>query len=141
MNSVQSVEPGVFNTQLAQALKERKAEFEAPEWAALVKTGTHTMRPTANPDFWHARAASILRQIYLQETVGVQRLRTRYGGKKNRGGKPSKFKRGGGKIIRIILQQAETAGLVQKAPEGQKAGRQLTPEGKEFLENVAGAKQ
>jgi ribosomal protein S19E (S16A) len=36
----------------------------------------------------------------------------------------------------LILQQAETGGLLKKA-EGNKKGRMLTDEGKELLESVA----
>jgi small subunit ribosomal protein S19e len=66
----------------------------------------------------------------------VERLRTRYGGVKNRGSRPSEFRKGGGSIIRKILQQAESAGLLEKS-KGKKSGRQLTQEGKEFLEGLA----
>ena len=41
-----------------------------------------------------------------------------------------------GKIIRIILQQAEKAGLVEKGKKGKTVGRQLTKQGKEFLESL-----
>lgn len=82
------------------------------------------------------RAASILRQIYIHKIVGVARLRTRYGGRKNRGMKPARFTKSGGKIIRYLLQESENAGLVEKS-KGKKSGRQLTIKGKEFLESLA----
>ncbi len=123
-----------FNKKLAEALKQ-KEEFKMPEWALYVKTSVARERPPAEEDFWHKRAASILRQLYIKGVVGVGRLRTRYGGRKNRGMKPEKFRKGSGKIIRIILQQAEKAGLVEKY-KGKKSGRQLTKKGKELLEGV-----
>ena len=49
---------------------------------------------------------------------------------------PDHFRKSSGKIIRLILQQAETAGLVEKAKD-KRAGRQLTLKGKQFLEKVA----
>jgi len=49
--------------------------------------------------------------------------------------KPPEFRKGGGKIIRTILQQAEKAGLLEKVKE-KKSGRQLTKEGKELLEGI-----
>ena len=67
--------------------------------------------------------------------VGVERLRTRYGGRKDRGTKPARFVKGSGKIIRKILQQAESVGLLEKV-KAKKAGRQLTVKGKEFLDKI-----
>ncbi len=135
MVDVKSIEAGKYNKILAEALKKDK-NFESPEWVEFVKSGAHKERPINEEDFWHKRAASILRQIYIKDIVGVERLRTRYGGKKNRGKRPSEFRSGGGKIIRLILQQAEKAGLVEKSQE-KKKGRKLTAKGKEFLEKIA----
>ena len=88
-------------------------------------------------NFYNKRVASILRQIYIQKVVGVNRLKTRYGSKKNRGMKPERFRKGSGKIIRVILQQAEAAGLLEKFKEsGLRAGRRLTDQGKELLEGI-----
>ena len=132
--AVYDIFPGEYNTKLAAALKEI-SEFKAPEWVAFVKTSSAKERPSIEPDFWHKRAASVLRQLYINKVVGVGRLRTRYGGRKNRGMKPEKFKKGSGKIIRVILQQAEQAGLVEKV-KTKRAGRSLTKKGKELLENI-----
>lgn len=127
---------GEYNTKLTNALKEI-SEFKEPEWVKFVKTGVAKQRPPQEKDFWYKRAASILRQIYINKVVGVNRLKTRYGSKQNRGMKPEKFKKGSGKIIRVILQQAERAGLLEKYNErGKRAGRKLTKKGKEFLESL-----
>jgi len=127
---------GEYNTKLAEALKQIE-EFERPEWARFVKTGVSRKRPAQEKDFWYKRAASILRQIYINRVAGVSRLRTRYGGKQNRGYRPEKFKKASGKMIRVILQQAETAGLLEKSKEiGRRAGRKLTDKGRELLEEV-----
>jgi len=133
-NDIRTIESHKYNKLLAEALK-KIPEICQPEWAELVKTSTHNKRPTTEEDFWHKRTASILRQIYIKGIVGVSRLRTRYGGRKNRGMKPPEFRKGGGKIIRTILQQAEKAGLLEKVKE-KKSGRQLTKEGKELLEGI-----
>ncbi|MEK6829413.1 MAG: 40S ribosomal protein S19 [Nanoarchaeota archaeon] len=129
-----------YNLKLAEALKEIP-EFKMPEWAEFVKTGPAKKRPIDEPDFWHKRAAGILRQIYKKKTVGVGRLRTRYGSKKNRGYKPEEFRKSGGKIIRVILQQADKAGLTEIVKVGREArkrklGRQLTKKGIEFLDSI-----
>lgn len=135
MSSVYEIPPQEFNLKLAQALKEIP-EFQMPEWAYFVKTSTSKERPPESSDYWHKRAASILKQIYIQEIVGVGRLRTKYGSRKDRGMKPEKFYKAGGKIIRTILQQAEKAGFVEKAELNKKKGRKLTKSGKELLDSI-----
>lgn len=135
MADVKSLEPGKYNKILADALK-KIPEFNKPEWVDFVKTGTNKQRPTSDEDFWHKRAASILRQLYTNGIVGVQRLRTRYGGRKDRGMRPAVFVKGGGKIIRVLLQQSEQSGFVEKV-KGKHCGRQLTKKGKDFMEDLA----
>ena len=137
---VYEINPQEFNDKLAEALK-KISEFEQPEWARFAKSGPSKERPPEDLDFWHKRAASILRQIYLHKIVGVNRLRTKYGSKQNRGMRPEKFKKSGGKIIRVILQQADKAGFTEVAKQirgikGRRIGRQLTKKGIEFLEAV-----
>mgnify|MGYP001592692975 CR=1 FL=1 len=134
MANVRTIEPGKYNQILAEALKELP-EFKKPEWVDFVKTGLNKQRPTSEENFWNKRAASILRQIYVKGIVGVERLRTRYGGRKDRGVKPPIFVKGGGKIIRVILQQSDLAGFTEKV-KGKKSGRQLTNKGKEFIESL-----
>jgi len=124
-----------YNVKLAEELK-KLDEFKMPEWAAFVKTSVARVRPPYETDFWYNRAASILRQLYIKGVVGVNRLKTRYGGRKKRGGRPEEFRRGSGKIIRVILQQAEKAGFLRKS-EGKKKGRELTKQGLEFMNKVA----
>lgn len=132
--SIYNLDTREFNKKLAEELK-KIPEFSIPEWSLYVKTSVARERPTQDPDFWHKRSASILRQIYIKKLVGVNRLRNRYGGLKDRGARPSEFRKGGGKIIRTILQQAEKAGLIMKVETGKK-GRKLTEKGKELLENI-----
>jgi small subunit ribosomal protein S19e len=113
-------------------------EFKQPEWTLFVKSGVAKVKPPQEKDFWHKRAASILRQIYIYNIVGVNKLRTRYGSKKNRGMRPERFRKASGKIIRVILQQAEQAELLEKQIEpGKRAGRKLTKKGKELLEGIS----
>ncbi|MDD5193537.1 MAG: 40S ribosomal protein S19 [Candidatus Nanoarchaeia archaeon] len=135
-NAVYEMNSYEYNTKLANILKEMP-EFKQPEWSYFIKTGTAKVKPPQDNDFWYKRAASILRQIYTHKVVGVNRLKTRYGSLKNRGMQPEHFRKGSGKIIRTILQQAEKAGLLEKFNErGKRAGRILTKQGKELLEGV-----
>ncbi|MGV8142922.1 MAG: 40S ribosomal protein S19 [Candidatus Pacearchaeota archaeon] len=134
MHSVQKLDAQTFNAKLAEALK-KDDNFVQPEWLVFVKSGHGKQRPIEHVDFWYARAASILRQIHLRGSVGVQRLRTRYGNRKDRGKQPAHFARGSGKIIRMILQQSEKAGILTKAT-GKGKGRMLTEDGKKLLESI-----
>ena len=132
--SVYNLKHREFNEKLAEELK-KIPEFQAPEWSFFVKTSVARERPSQEEDFWHKRAASILKQLYIKKTIGVNRLRNRYGGLKDRGARPSEFRKGSGKIIRIILQQSEKAGLVIKIENGKK-GRKLTEKGIKLLESI-----
>ena len=134
MTDPRSIEPSKYNAALADALRKNE-KFVKPVWADFVKSGTHKQRPIAEPDFWYKRAASILRQFYLRGIVGVGRLRSRYGGRKDYGMAPPHFRKGSGKIIRLMVQQAEAAGFLEKV-KAKRSGRQLTLQGKEFLEKV-----
>lgn len=129
------IEPQKYLKELSIRLKENK-DFKMPEWAYFVKTSAARERPPFESEWWSIRVASILRQIYLHGVVGVGRLRTKYGGRKDRGMRPKQFRKGSGKIIRTILQQAEKAGILEKVKD-KKAGRKLTKKGKEFLDEVA----
>lgn len=124
-----------FNDKLAARLKEIP-NFKMPEWALFVKTGSNKTKPPVNIDWWYNRAASILRQVYINKLVGVGKLRVRYGSRKNRGMKPEIFAKSSGKIIRKILQLAEAEGFMEKIQEGKKKGRKLTKKGIEFLEET-----
>lgn len=131
--AVYDIEPQEYNKKLALELA-KLPEMTAPEWSQFVKTSVARVRVPENA-WWHNRAASILRQIYINGVVGVSRLRTRYGGRKKRGVRPEEFRKASGKIIRLILQQAERAGLLEKA-SGKKPGRKLTGKGVKFLESI-----
>ncbi|AAB98687.1 TPA: 30S ribosomal protein S19e [Methanocaldococcus jannaschii] len=115
----------------AEKLKEMN--IGVPEWVDFVKTGVSRERRPDQDDWWYIRCASILRKIYIYGPVGVSRLRTAYGGRKNRGHEPEHFYKGSGNIIRKALQELEKLGLVEKTPEG----RVVTPKGRSFLDNIA----
>ena len=112
-------------------------EIKPPEWAMFVKTGVHKKLPPSQEDWWYVRTASILKRIYLDGPVGIEKLRTFYGGRKDRGHKPERFKKSGGSIIRKSLQQLEKAGLVEKSKDPKKKGRIITESGKNLLNKVA----
>lgn len=116
---------------VAEKLKTMK--IGKPAFVGLVKTGSHSERPPEQPDFWHIRCASVLRQAYVRGTIGTNRLRTHYGGRKSRGVKPQAHRRAGGSTIRKAMQELEKAGLLKK----EKVGRSLSPAGRKLLDAAA----
>ncbi len=135
MASVNDINPEKAINTLASELKKIN-EIKPTEWAPFVKTGNHKMRPPTNPDWWYVRAASILKNIYNHGPVGVSKMRSRYGGSKNRGRKPFRFTKASGNILRKITQQLETAGLIQQS-QTERKGRIISPKGQSLLDKTA----
>ncbi len=135
MTTAYDVPADVLIGRITDYIKGNVKEITPPEWAAYVKTGSHVERAPQDPDWWYVRTASMLRKLYMKGPVGVSRLRKDYGGRKRRGVRPAHFARAGGKIIRSILQQLETAGLVEKANNG---GRVVSAKGRSLLDAMSG---
>ena len=131
MVTAYDVEPNKLIENTAQRLKEMK--IAKPDFVGLVKTGPHAERPPASGDFWYFRCASILRQAYVNDQIGVQKLRKHYGGKRRGKVRPEKHVSAGGSTIRKAMQELEKSGLLAKG----KKGRELTPKGRAFLDKVA----
>ncbi len=122
-----------------EVCKEKLKKVEAikpPIWATFAKTGTSRQFPPQQSDWWYTRAASLLRKVYLDGPVGVERLKTYYGGRKSRGHKPERFRKAGGSNIRKILQQLEKASFVEKSKRPKKIGRVVSESGKKFISDV-----
>ncbi|MBR9693138.1 30S ribosomal protein S19e [Candidatus Woesearchaeota archaeon] len=131
------VNQGKLITALAAELK-RQHVVVPPDWAAFAKTGHHREHAPVDEDWWYTRAASVLRTIYTRGPIGTEKLRVRYGGRKNRGVAPDRFYPAGGNHLRKILQQLEAAKLVEQAAKGVHKGRVITPLGRKLLHAVAG---
>ncbi len=139
MASIYDIDQNKLIENVAVELK-KMPELKPPAWAPFVKTGTFKERPPVKPDWWYFRAASILRKLYKMGPIGTSKLRTLYGGKKDRGMRPEIFRKGSGSIIRKALQQLEKAGLaaqVEKPEKGRHKGRIITPKGKSLLDKTA----
>ncbi|RJQ22787.1 30S ribosomal protein S19e [Candidatus Woesearchaeota archaeon] len=134
--AVHDVNPTELILRTAQELK-KDSTLKAPAWAPFVKTGHSRERQPTQPDWWQIRAASILRKILILGPVGTQKLRRKYGGRKNMGMAPERFHIAGGSIIREILQQLEKAGLAKQATKGAHKGRIITPKGQQLIESIA----
>jgi small subunit ribosomal protein S19e len=122
-----------FITQLTKYIKDNIDAVQPPPWAPMVKTSSTAQRQPENPEWWYTRAASILRKIYLYEPIGTQHLRADYGGRTGKKVSREHVRKGAGTNIRKIMQQLETAGLIEKTPKG----RTITKEGRKTLDRLA----
>lgn len=128
MTTVYDVKAQPLIEEVAEELKE---DFEAPEWTDFVKTGEDKERPPQQEDWYHIRSAAVLRKIYIEDGLGVSKLRTMFGGRKSNGHGPEHHGKASGKVIRTALQNLEEAGYVE-TEEG--VGRVLTEKGQSFLD-------
>jgi small subunit ribosomal protein S19e len=132
MTTVYDVDAGALVKATAEDLK---TKVKAPVWAPIVKTGVAKDRPPEDPNWWYVREASILRKIYVKGPIGVSRLRKEYCSKKNCGVRPEKSLPASGKVTRLAVQQLEGLGFVKKTKAGD--GREITPAGVKYLDNLA----
>jgi small subunit ribosomal protein S19e len=132
MTTVYDVPADLLIRKVAEVLKSRQ-EIKPPAWASFAKTGVHKEMPPEDPDWWYVRSAAVLRRVYVDGPLGVQRMRSFYGGKKNRGSKPNAFRKGSGAILRKALQQLEACKFILH----DKTGRRLSPEGHSFMDAMA----
>ena len=113
---------------------EKEDAIKMPEENRYAKTSVARENIPDNPDWWYVRCASILRKIYVNNGIGIEQLKAEYGGKRDKGSKPSKARSGSGTIVRRCVQQLEQAGFVKKI-KGK--GRIITPKGQKFMDNMA----
>ncbi len=116
---------------------EKMSDITPPSWSDFAKTGPHKERAPVQKNWWYIRAAAILQTLQKKGPIGVSKLRTKYGGRKNRGHQPDKFYRASGNILRKILQQLEKTGLAAKEEKGLHKGRVITPQGAKLLGKAA----
>jgi small subunit ribosomal protein S19e len=113
--------------------------LEEPDWLEFAKTGESRELPPQQDDFWYVRGASLLRKVATNGPIGVERLSTEYGGRKQGSTRyrvaAEHRSDGSKKIIRTLLQQLEEEDLVTTA-EGE--GRRITPAGRSLLDETAG---
>ncbi|MBU0636424.1 30S ribosomal protein S19e [Candidatus Micrarchaeota archaeon] len=128
MTNIFDVPAGDLIEEIAKEF-EKNSEIKEPSFVNWVKSGSHRERAPHRKEWWYLRLASILYQTYKSGLVGTGRLRTYYGGRKARGVRKHRFRKSGGKIIRLSLQTLEQQGFIKKA----KKGRTITAKGEKFL--------
>ena len=133
MTTVYDVPATPLIQQVAAKLKGESA-IQPPQWAPFVTTGIHAEKPPVEADWWHTRAAAVLRKVYVMGPIGTERLRAEFGGSRDRGSKPNRAKSGSGSIVRECLQQLEKAGFVENV-KGE--GRRVSAKGRSLLDNSA----
>jgi small subunit ribosomal protein S19e len=133
MTTVYDVPAKEFIDEVAKQLEKQDA-ISLPDSNMYSKTSVARENGPEPENWWYLRCASILRKIYMENTIGTQHLRSEYGGKRDRGSKPYKARTGSGSITRRAVQQLESAGYLKKI-KGK--GRSITPKGRKFLDNVA----
>jgi small subunit ribosomal protein S19e len=117
--------------------KELKSHIAMPDWAFFVKTGNGRERPPTQSDWFFIRAAAVLRAVAINGPIGTQKLRTKFGNRKNNGFRPEHFAKAGGSVIREILQQLDKAGLTKQELKNIHKGRIVTPKGQSMMDKVA----
>lgn len=115
------------------AVKLEAMGIPAPSWTGTVKSGSHRERMPQQKNFWYIRMAAILRNAYVNGSVGVSSLRSHFGGRKIRGVRPEKKRKAGGAVIRKGIQALEKAGLMIK----RKKGREISAAGRKLMDAAA----
>jgi small subunit ribosomal protein S19e len=90
--------------------------------------------PPLDPDWYYVRAASIARRIYLNGGIGVGALAHWYGQAKSTKSRPEHFVPAARGLIRHILRNLQSCGLVE---ETEKGGRRMTPEGQKVRQPLS----
>lgn len=133
----------IYDVDISELIEKTSIELKntkvitPPDWSRFVKTGVYKERPPVSADWWYLRTASVLRRVYILGPIGVSKLRRLYGGKKNRGYKTEHTYKGSGNIIRKILQQLQSAGLIKYVEKNVHKGRIITPKGIALLNKIA----
>jgi small subunit ribosomal protein S19e len=130
MTTVYDVKASDLVNAAASRLKDM---IKKPEYLNYVKSGADKERPPLDRDFWYIRNASILRQIYINGPMGVSRLRTRYGGRKQHVIHAHHHRKAGGSIISDSFRELEGIKFIKKTKEG----RVITPVGRSFLDKIS----
>jgi len=129
MANIYDVKASDFIKVASERLKDK---MKKPPYMDFVKSGPNKERMPQDPNFWYVRSASILRQVCINGPVGVARLRTRYGSRKEHVVHRRHHRQAGGSIIRDSFIELEKLSLVKNT----KAGRVITPQGKSFVDKV-----
>ena len=136
---VKDVPAPLFIAEYAAYLK-RTDKISIPSWADYVKTGVNRQLAPYDKDWLYIRAAALARKVYLRPNIGLGALKKIYGGSKNYGTTPCHYVEASGKIIRYLLQELESKGIIEtfKDEDTERAlGRRITKKGQQELDSIA----
>ncbi|MCL4322967.1 MAG: 30S ribosomal protein S19e [Candidatus Thermoplasmatota archaeon] len=132
MVNVKEVQIGRASYKLSEEFSKNK-KIEVPEWAEFLKSGLHREKSWIQEDWYYRRLASTLRKVYVRGNIGIQRLSEEYGGKKDGGSKPYHPVSGSRSIVRHVLNELQSLGLVVK----KESGRSISPKGEAMLQKAS----
>ena len=115
------------------ASKLKESGVIRPEYILYTKTGPGKERVPASEDFFYFRCASVLRQVYVNGPIGISKLRTKYGSKRQHWVRRHHHYRSGGSIIKDAFDALEKKGYITTT----KKGRVITSAGKSFLDKLS----
>ncbi len=111
----------------------KDGNIKVPEWTEFLKSGVHREKGWAQEDWYYRRLASTLRKVYMRGNIGIQRLSEEYGGRKDNGSKPYHPASASRSIVRHILNELQSLGLVVK----NETGRSVSPKGEAMLQKAS----
>jgi small subunit ribosomal protein S19e len=122
---------------LIERLATKLTSYDAikqPDWAKFAKTGTHREKGPSRTDWWTLRVAAVLRKVYMNGPIGVERLAAEYGGRRDHGSAPYHAVRGSRALARAVIRQLEASKLV-KTERGR--GRSVSNTGQSLVDNTS----
>ena len=136
---LKDVSSAQFIREYAAYLK-RTDKIQIPHWADYVKTGVNKQLAPYDKDWLYVRAAALARKVYLRPYIGLGALKKEFGGVKNYGTTPCHFVTGSGKLIRYLLKELESKGIIEtvRDEDSERAiGRKITSKGQQELDSIA----
>ena len=140
--SVKDVSAAQFIAAYAAYLQ-KSGKIQLPKNVELLKTGLTKELAPVDLDWYYTRMATVARRVYLCPGVGVGALSKYFGGVDNKTCMRQHHRRGARGVLRHILIQMESNGLVEtnhmETAEGSKvtSGRTLTAKGRREMDRVA----
>lgn len=128
MESAYRVQAAPLLSAIVDTLK-ANYEITMPKNHDLIKTGSGRVHAPENADWFYHRVAAILRQVMCKGRVSLKGLAYRFGNRKNRGVRPSKFARSSLFVNESAIKELEKIGFIKFQPEGSI----LTPAAREVL--------
>lgn len=130
IEEIHEVRPERFNATLKSYLKSSN-KMVLPEHHDIMKTGEGKELAPCDDDWYYLRAAAIVRQIARFGTVTSECMAWRYGSRKNRGVRPSKYVPAYREIGDSVLDNLRNMGWINAS-----ADDMLTEQGKTVVREI-----